>query len=90
MKILIHWEPQFPGINSSTYDEIGLRVLFGEAEANRILAALVASDGGPVTLMVNGPDAGYLDREFVDAEFIVRDMGQIASETLARGRDSEG
>jgi hypothetical protein len=71
MKIVIHWQPELPGFRSSTRDENGLRILFGEVEANRILAALAASGGGPVTLAVNGPDAGYLSLETVDAEFRV-------------------
>jgi hypothetical protein len=72
MKIVIHWQPGLPGFRSSTRDEDGLRALFGDAEANRILAALAASNGAPVTLTVNGPDAGYLDLDIVDAEFSVR------------------
>jgi hypothetical protein len=75
MKILIHWQPELPSLGSSCYDEDGLRTFFGESETNRILAALAASKGGPVTLTVSGPDAGYLNLETVDAEFSVRDQG---------------
>ena len=69
MKIIIHWKPEEPGINSSTRDEHALRELFGQAEANRILSALGSANGEPVTLTVSGHDAGYLDLDFVDAEF---------------------
>ena len=69
MRIGIHWRPELPGIDSSTRDEAGLRELFGKAETNRILAALATSNGAPVTLSVNGPDAGFLNLDFIDAEF---------------------
>lgn len=69
MKIIIHWQPELPGFSSSTRGEDGLRELFGDAETDRILAALAGANGAPVTLTVSGPDAGYLDLDFVDAEF---------------------
>lgn len=71
MKILIHWQPELPTLGSSCYDEDGLRTFFGDAETRRILDALAAANGGPVTLTVNGPDAGYLNLEPFDAEFRV-------------------
>jgi hypothetical protein len=71
MKIVIHWQPELPGFRSSTRNEDGLRELFDDAEANRILGALATSNGMPVTLTVSGYDAGYLDLDFVDAEFRV-------------------
>jgi hypothetical protein len=54
----------------STRDEDGLRVLFGRDEAARILEALRLAAGEPVTLTVNGPDAGFTT-EFVEARFSV-------------------
>lgn len=78
--------PGQPGIISvSNRDEDGLRELFGEAETNRILAALAAANGAPVTLTVNGPDAGFLDLDFVQADFSVRDQA-VASASSARER----
>lgn len=71
MKIRIHWQPELPGFRSSTRDEGGLRDLLGEAERSRILNALGAANGEPVTLTVNGPDAGYLDLDVVQAQFSI-------------------
>lgn len=71
MKIRIRWEPEQPGCGYSTRDEDGLRELFGGAEANRILIAIGVANGEPVTLRVNGHDAGYLDLDFIDAEFSI-------------------
>jgi len=76
MKILIHWQPEMPSMGATTCDEDGLRVFFGKAEADRIMDALAGAKGTPVTLTVNGPDAGYLDLDFVDAEFSVLDSKQ--------------
>lgn len=73
MKILIHWQPEMPSLGATTCDEDGLRVFFGKAEADGITNALAGANGAPVTLTVNGPDAGYLDLDFVDAEFSVLD-----------------
>jgi hypothetical protein len=73
MKIGIHWRPELSGIDASTRDENGLRELFGEAKTKRILAALDASNGAPITLSVNGPDAGFLHLDIVDAEFRIID-----------------
>ena len=67
MKIRIRWEPEQPSCSYSTRDENGLRELFGDSEATRIVNALAASNGGPVTLTVSGYDAGYLNLDFVDA-----------------------
>jgi hypothetical protein len=69
MRIGIHWRPELPGVDASTRDEDGLRELFGDAEANRILGALAAANDEPVTLTVSGYDAGFLNLEFVNAEF---------------------
>jgi hypothetical protein len=77
MKIVIHWQPELPGFRSSTRDKDGLRDLFGEAETNRILAALAAANGAPVTLTVNGRDAGFLDLDSVQAEFSVHDQNTV-------------
>lgn len=79
MKIGIHWRPELSGIDASTRDENGLRELFGEAETNRILVALAASNGAPVTLAVNGPDAGFLNLDFIDAELRIIDEGSRAT-----------
>ena len=80
MKIGIHWRPELSGItDASTRDEQGLRELFGEAETNRILAALAASNGAPVTLTVSGPDAGFLNEDFIYADFRIIDEDSSAT-----------
>lgn len=70
MRVLIKWMPGEPGcVSTSTRDEAGLRDLFGGAEATRIIEALRLA-GGAVTLTVNGHDAGYMERDLVEAEFV--------------------
>jgi hypothetical protein len=86
MKIGIHWRPELSGIDASTRDENGLRALFGEAETNRILAALAASNGAPVTLSVSGPDAGFLNEDLIDAEFRIIDEDSRATRYGSRVR----
>jgi hypothetical protein len=86
MKIGIRWRPELSGIDASTRDEKGLRELFGEAETNRILAALAASNGAPVTLSVNGPDAGFLNLDLIDAEFRIIDEDSRATRRGSRVR----
>jgi hypothetical protein len=71
VKILIHWLPDEFGLSSSsTRDEDGLRELFGQAEAARIVDAIGRAAGAPVTLQVNGHDAGF-EKDFVRARFSV-------------------
>jgi hypothetical protein len=78
MRVRIEWMPGQPGIvDVSNRDEDGLRVLFGETETNRILSALAAANYEPVTLTVNGRDAGFLDRDSVQAEFSVRERSGL-------------
>lgn len=83
MKIGILWRPELEGFAASTRDEDGLRELFGAAETERILAALEAGVGVPVTLTVSGPDAGFLDLDLVNAEFRV--LGATPRESQCRG-----
>jgi hypothetical protein len=71
MKIAIHWRPELGGVDASTRDEDGLRELFGSDETKRILAALEAVKGASARLTVNGPDAGFLDLDVVNADFRV-------------------
>jgi hypothetical protein len=68
VKILIQWMPNEPGLSSSTRDEDGLRELFGQAEADRILDAISQAGGEPVTLIVNGRDAGFT-ADWVEVRF---------------------
>jgi hypothetical protein len=76
VKIVVHWRPEFPGLNSSTMDERDLLLYFGDAEADRILRAIGEANHEPVTLTVSGHDAGYLDLDFVNAEFRIIDTTQ--------------
>jgi hypothetical protein len=78
MKMIIRWRPELPGFDSSTRDVEGLRELFGDTETDRILAALVAAKGAPVTLTVDGPNAGFVDLDFVQAEFSVRNLSRAS------------